>query len=136
MVTFKLQLCLLVTFMFIYTSLSGQESKDISFFKDRVSTSQTSVSPYGKARATEDKNAFQNSGAFLFGVYRNLISSQDGSTCVFHPTCSSYCRSAIQSHGLLLGGIMTLDRFARCHHFSAEKYTFDMSRRKLVDNVE
>ncbi len=117
-------------------SLIGQENIDIAFFEQQLSVSKTNAIKSAQTKVIEDKNAIQQSGVLLFGIYRNLISSQDGSTCALYPTCSSYCKSAIKRHGILAGGVMTLDRLARCHNFSPERYSIDMSRRKLVDDVE
>lgn len=35
--------------------------------------------------------------------------------CRFEPTCSHYGHGAIEKHGLLKGGWLTVRRLARCH---------------------
>ena len=48
--------------------------------------------------------------AYQFAV-RPLLSG----SCKFHPTCSEYAIEALDRHGLLRGGWLTLRRLGRCH---------------------
>jgi len=123
---------LIQCFLFSF-SIWSQNNSDISFFNSHF---PISAEQENKSTNQRDKNAIQSTGKVLFTIYQNLISSQDSHSCVFYPTCSSYCRHAIRSRGFLFGGIMTFDRLARCHGLSPERYSIDMSRRKLVDNVD
>ena len=36
-------------------------------------------------------------------------------TCRFQPTCSTYAMEAIDRHGLVCGGAMSVRRICRCH---------------------
>ena len=38
-----------------------------------------------------------------------------GLGCRFHPTCSRYALEAVQRHGAIRGGILSLRRLCRCH---------------------
>ena len=38
-----------------------------------------------------------------------------GGHCQFHPTCSYYGIEAIETHGAIRGGWLTLRRILRCH---------------------
>ena len=50
-------------------------------------------------------------------AYVLLLSPFLGRNCRFHPTCSRYAEEAIESHGVIRGGWMTLRRIAKCHPF-------------------
>ena len=51
--------------------------------------------------------------------YRFLLSPWMGNACRYWPTCSEYSMQAIERHGVLRGGWMTLARLARCHPYGA-----------------
>jgi uncharacterized protein len=53
-------------------------------------------------------------------LYRLLVSPLLGPWhCRFHPSCSEYGLEAVQRHGALRGGWLTLRRIGRCHPFHA-----------------
>lgn len=58
----------------------------------------------------------------LIGAYQRVISPALPPTCRFYPSCSSYARQAIERHGALRGGWLTLRRLARCHPFHPGGY--------------
>ncbi|GAB3655095.1 hypothetical protein GCM10027589_14190 [Actinocorallia lasiicapitis] len=64
--------------------------------------------------------------AWLFiGVvkgYRKVISPLLPPTCRFEPSCSAYGLEALQTHGALRGGWLTIARIARCHPFHPGGY--------------
>ena len=51
----------------------------------------------------------------LVKAYRLLISPSLGSNCRFEPSCSGYALGALERHGALAGGYLTLRRIGRCH---------------------
>ena len=53
----------------------------------------------------------------LIRFYRKVISPHTPPSCRFHPTCSAYALEAIQKHGALKGGWLTLRRLLRCNPF-------------------
>ena len=52
---------------------------------------------------------------FLIDSYRLLLSPFFGTQCRFYPTCSSYAREAIETHGALKGAWLTICRIGKCH---------------------
>ncbi len=48
-------------------------------------------------------------------AYRVVASPWVGHGCRFQPTCSAYAMDALERHGALRGGWLTLRRIARCH---------------------
>lgn len=64
--------------------------------------------------------------ARLFAVpvkaYRLLFSPWVGHNCRYQPTCSQYALDALEQHGAVRGGWLTLRRIARCHPWGASGY--------------
>jgi putative membrane protein insertion efficiency factor len=58
----------------------------------------------------------------LIRFYQKFISPALPSSCRFHPTCSHYGYGAIQKHGFLKGGWLTIARIGRCHPFNPGGY--------------
>lgn len=60
----------------------------------------------------------------LLGIvfYQRSVSSGLPASCRFEPSCSRYGYEAIEKHGLLKGGWLTLRRLGRCHPFHEMEY--------------
>lgn len=54
--------------------------------------------------------------------YQRAVSPGLPPACRFEPSCSNYSHEAIEKHGLLRGGWLTMRRLARCHPFHATGY--------------
>ena len=54
--------------------------------------------------------------------YQYLVSPLLGNRCRFHPTCSCYAIEAVNHHGSLKGGYLTLRRLIKCHPFHPGGY--------------
>lgn len=48
-------------------------------------------------------------------AYRLLFSPWVGHSCRYHPTCSAYALEALEKHGAIKGGWLTIRRIGRCH---------------------
>jgi len=59
---------------------------------------------------------------YLIRLYQLSLSSLLGPRCRFFPTCSHYTQEAIQQHGLLQGGKLSLKRICKCHPFHSGGY--------------
>mgnify|MGYP002518512633 CR=1 FL=1 len=53
----------------------------------------------------------------LIRFYQRCISPYTPASCRFTPTCSAYAKEAIEKHGALKGGWLTLRRLLKCHPF-------------------
>ena len=52
---------------------------------------------------------------WLILIYQRLISPLVGPCCRFHPTCSEYAKTALESHGLIKGIWLTIKRVSKCN---------------------
>jgi putative membrane protein insertion efficiency factor len=50
-------------------------------------------------------------------VYKVCISQYFWGSCRFVPSCADYAAEAVERHGVIRGGWLTLRRLARCHPF-------------------
>ena len=59
---------------------------------------------------------------FLVRGYQVALSPLLPSACRFMPSCSAYAVEALERHGALRGGWLTIRRLARCHPFGVGGY--------------
>lgn len=52
---------------------------------------------------------------FIIKVYQTVISPIFPATCRYNPTCSAYGIEALQKHGAIKGGWLTIKRIFSCH---------------------
>lgn len=50
----------------------------------------------------------------LIHGYRYLLSPWIGNQCRFYPSCSHYAEEAINTHGFIKGGYLTVRRLIKC----------------------
>ena len=58
----------------------------------------------------------------LIRTYQIALSPFLGSNCRYHPTCSAYAISALESHGPFFGSILAVKRICRCHPWADGGY--------------
>ncbi len=51
----------------------------------------------------------------IIRVYQKYLSPLLGPSCRFHPTCSEYAFQAIETYGVLRGGILAVKRVLKCN---------------------
>ncbi len=57
----------------------------------------------------------------MIRFYQKNISPSRPPCCRFVPTCSSYALEAVEVHGAIKGGFLSLWRILRCHPFHRDK---------------
>ena len=58
----------------------------------------------------------------LISFYQHRLSPFWPGTCRYDPTCSHYAQDAIERHGVLRGGWMSIGRLARCNPWGGQGY--------------
>ncbi|MFV9510301.1 membrane protein insertion efficiency factor YidD [Tepidibacillus sp. LV47] len=58
----------------------------------------------------------------LIRFYQKFISPIKPPTCRFYPTCSHYAFEAIEIHGPIKGGWLSVKRISKCHPFHPGGY--------------
>ena len=59
---------------------------------------------------------FVSKGAIgLLKGYQYFLSPLLGVNCRFYPSCSHYCKTAIEQFGLVKGAYLSIGRLLRCH---------------------
>ncbi|MHA6523440.1 membrane protein insertion efficiency factor YidD [Tessaracoccus sp. G1721] len=51
--------------------------------------------------------------------WRKFVSPSYGDVCKYHPSCSSYGLTALETHGAVKGVWLTARRLVRCHPWAA-----------------
>ena len=51
----------------------------------------------------------------IIKVYQKYLSPLLGPSCRFHPTCSEYTFQAIETYGVLRGGLLAVKRILKCN---------------------
>lgn len=126
-------LLLPVLLLSIFVSAQSVEEWEMAkrFLPDREALEQEDVN---HKQNPSKENVYVFSGLYQF--YKAFVSSQDGQSCSFHPSCSTYGLQAMKKHGSFLGALMGFDRLTRCHGLSPHWYEFDRKKRLLIDPVE
>ena len=67
----------------------------------------------------------KNIGIFLIKIYKKHFSSIlhfHGINCKYYPTCSEYCKQAIEKYGFLKGIFLGFIRILKCNPLSKGGY--------------
>ena len=71
----------------------------------------------------------------LIRLYQKFISSQDGPTCNFSPSCSRFGMACIQEYGVLRGMLLAADRLIRCNGSKSQYYPKDPITGNYIDPI-
>lgn len=71
----------------------------------------------------------------LIRLYQKFISSQDGPTCQFAPTCSRFGMACIYEYGMFRGILLAADRILRCNGLQSHFYQIDLKMNKYIDPI-
>jgi len=72
----------------------------------------------------------------LFIGYKKFISSQDAANCPFHPSCSEYFVQSVQKKGIIWGTLNGIDRLKRCNGYDMDKYFYDETLQRYLDEIK
>lgn len=114
-----------------------------------IAHSQTSAKEFETLKNVMNPEVHKHTGVFkgtdsevdalftgLFVFYKTFISSQDGNSCTFTPSCSEYALQSIKKKGVFIGMLNSFDRLLRCNGLSPKKYPYDYDKHLLIDPVE
>ena len=125
---------IITTIIFLISIINlcySQSISDSKLILLKISEDKIEENYHDKVKDNNSTLDYFFSGLFIF--YKTLISSQDGSTCSFHPSCSEYGVMSIKKYGVMNGFLRTSDRLLRCNGFSPEKYRFIAEKNLLYD---
>lgn len=124
--------CLIV--ITLSTSSYADEVTDLAFIREVNPIMQEKpqeVSHFNPLETSELKLAATG----LIRLYQKFISSQDGPSCNFTPTCSHFGMACIQEYGMLRGILLTADRLIRCNGLQSTHYHKDLKTGKNIDPI-
>ncbi len=96
---------------------------------------QERFSPVGR-NLVERYNPISLSLSASLYAYRQFISPQLGSNCIYHTSCSTFGKESINIHGFTKGVILTADRISRCNRIAGSDAAFhriDQDRGQIRD---
>lgn len=121
-------ICLLLS-----SSLLAQNKEEVNSVKGLFDAPKTTN--YKSMADLKSDNEVKLVFGTLFLFYKKFISSQDGSSCNFTPSCSVYGLQCIQKHGPLRGFLQTFDRLSRCNSLNRHQYEVERATNLLIDPV-
>ncbi len=131
--TFAKTICIITACLCSSFLCTAQSSGEVMQYASLLGDGHKHEKAY-TAYARQNKNEIQLLFSALFLGYKTLISSQDGVSCNFTPSCSEYGMLAVKKRGAFIGIMMTFDRLTRCHGFSPNKYKRDDETELLIDH--
>ena len=120
--------------VFFVSPAFSDEAADLAFI--RKVNPMTRPKPKESIRFNpKDTSELKIVATGLIRLYQKFISSQDGPTCNFRPTCSRFGMTCIQEYGVARGILLTADRLLRCNGSQSQHYHKDSVTGKYIDPV-
>ena len=120
--------------VFLVSPAFSDEAVDLAFI--RKVNPIMSLKPQEVVRFNpKDTSELKIVATGLIRLYQKFISSQDGPTCNFRPTCSRFGMACIQEYGVARGILLTADRLLRCNGSQSQHYHKDSVTGKYIDPV-
>ncbi len=121
----------IILFLNSFSNLSYSQTAGEITAMQEVSFSLDEIKEYEDAKNNSNEIEMVFSGLFLF--YKHFISSQDGMSCSFTPSCSEFGIQAVKKQGMAAGMMNTFDRLTRCNGLDQHKYPVDPKTKLFYD---
>lgn len=125
-------ICLLIVFLIPFSY--ANEAIDLAFIRQ--------VNPIIKIKQqrsihveSQESSELKYAATALIRLYQKFVSSQDGPSCGFSPSCSRFGMAAIREFGIMRGVLLTADRLLRCNGSQPQHYHKDPDTEKYVDPI-
>ncbi|MEX0684374.1 MAG: membrane protein insertion efficiency factor YidD [Balneolales bacterium] len=120
-------------FLLWLIAVTTANAQDIVNDYKSLSTNFSSKTLEGK-----DAKGLVSPPELLLVFYQKIISPQDNTSCLFHPSCSEFSRQAIRTKGIINGYVLTFDRLQRCNGLPGmyQAYPLDENGEYFLDPVE
>ena len=110
----------------------ASEATDLAFI--RKANPITTPKPQEVVRFNpQETSELKLAATGLIRLYQKFISSQDGPSCGFSPSCSRFGMACIQEYGVFRGVLLTADRLLRCNGSQSRHYHKDNVTGKYID---
>lgn len=103
--------------------LINRELDQASTNQSRSADDHERFSPIGR-NMLERYNPISLTLSATLYTYRQFISPQLGSNCIYHTSCSAFGKESINIHGFTKGIILTADRISRCNRIAGSDVAF------------
>ncbi len=131
----SLNFCVITFLISILTTPSyANEASDLIFIRQ--------VNPILKVKPQESisiepqvSSELKFAATALIRLYQVFVSSQDGPSCGFSPSCSRFGMAAIKEYGIMRGVLLTADRLLRCNGSQAQHYHKAHNSEKYADPI-
>ncbi len=112
----------------------GDEAADLAFIREVNPMTTPKVQEVVRFNPQETSE-LKLVATGVIRLYQKFISSQDGPSCQFLPSCSRFGMGCVQEYGFFRGVLLTADRLIRCNGSQSSHYHRDGVTGKYIDLV-